>query len=849
MPGITTVNGSTSVVLVDTSVLTSNASTYVVLLSSTQTPGRAVTIRDSIGYLSTPNSIVVSTTAGVRFLDGTTKAEIKGAYGYLTVTSFSPTLWAQTNSFGFPVEQTAASFRSLTASTVTTQNIYASGFLSTGTIESKAAVVTSSFYSYGPTAVSTLIAGSLPTDPFAISTLAQGYTLGVRGSARISSSLSVGSNLSVGGAISTGSNLFVGGNISTLGSFSLGGSLTVGGAVSIPNGALYASTLSTTGFVDIGDSLTVENAVRIGSSLSVHTSISSLQYYTSSLYVTSSIQMQGKSIIYRTNDLLFTSGLFTPSISTNAVTVASNITTSSLSVTSYIDATTASFLYMSSTQIVNPSGSLSVSSILANSLTLSNTLIVPQVTTSSFEASTLAISGNLSLTGTGYLSMHTGIFSTVNTDAVFTKEAFTTRFITSNITISTLSVYSQINAPLMSTFNAQRAFINNSEGSIVTSSLQARFMTISSLLLQSGLLNTTSSTFTISTPSVYFDALTLSSLTVSSATTAAVTTKQIYMGSITDSTAPIGAYWQPTSNLSPINMSTYSGKGDFFSPLTLSNVAPVGILPGQSYPVRIDLSVTIPTPTGEFLGNTGVGTSYFKWANEPNSFLYFVYNFASTGSNIVGSQLGLNGSNQTTSFTVPAQSQNIYLPNSGNLTIYGELVGNATVNIVFGNSSNALVTYSNPSTLIQMNNGRIAWNYAFNTTTIENSLNDISTRNLYYFGTLNYTSDPKIKENIRDADLDQCHATIDRLPLYTYNMKPEYCSTFGTSAARRIGVLANQLEEILPNSVKEVTVNGATFKTVDAQQLDMAHLGATKRLIQDIKALKLQVSSLFTNNR
>jgi hypothetical protein len=296
-------------------------------------------------------------------------------------------------------------------------------------------------------------------------------------------------------------------------------------------------------------------------------------------------------------------------------------------------------------------------------------------------------------------------------------------------------------------------------------------------------------------------------------------------------------------------MSTYTGKGDFFSPLTLSNVKPAGILPGQSYPVRIDLSVTIPTPTGEFLGNTGVGTSYFKWANEPNSFLYFVYNYASTGSNIVASQLGLNGSNQTTTFTVPAQSQNIYLPNSGNLTIYGELVGNATVNIVFGNSSNALVTYSNPSTLIQMNNGRIAWNYAFNTTTIENSLNDISTRNLYYFGSLNYTSDPKIKENIRDANLDQCYQMIDRLPLYTYNMKPEYCSTFGTSAARRLGILANQLEKILPNSVKEVTVSGATFKTVDAQQLDMAHLGATKRLIQDIKALKLQVSSLFTSNR
>jgi hypothetical protein len=320
------------------------------------------------------------------------------------------------------------------------------------------------------------------------------------------------------------------------------------------------------------------------------------------------------------------------------------------------------------------------------------------------------------------------------------------------------------------------------------------------------------------------------------------------MGSYPSSNVPIGAYWRQSTFpaiTTPLNMSTIgSGLGDYFQPLVLSNVKPAGIGPGDPYAVRIDLSVTIPTATGEFVGNTGVGTSYFTWANEPNSYLYFVNNTSQSTSNIVASQLGLAGSNQTTAFTVPAASQNISLPASGNLTIYGELVGDASINIVFGNSSNALVTSAEPSTLIQMNNGRITWNYAYNTTTIENSLNDTSTRNLYYYGSLNSVSDPRVKENIELADLDQCRDIVDAVPLYTYSMRPEYCSTFGVPATQRLGIMATELEEAFTHSVRETTVQGVTLKMVDTQQLEMAHLGTTKRLIQELREIKAYLSNL-----
>jgi len=80
------VNGDTSLVLINTKDLTAGQ-TAVVLLSSVTYPGRTVTIRDSVGYLSTPQTILVSTQKGVQFADGTTQVIITQPYGYLTVTS------------------------------------------------------------------------------------------------------------------------------------------------------------------------------------------------------------------------------------------------------------------------------------------------------------------------------------------------------------------------------------------------------------------------------------------------------------------------------------------------------------------------------------------------------------------------------------------------------------------------------------------------------------------------------------------------------------------------------------------------------------------------------------------
>jgi hypothetical protein len=138
-----------------------------------------------------------------------------------------------------------------------------------------------------------------------------------------------------------------------------------------------------------------------------------------------------------------------------------------------------------------------------------------------------------------------------------------------------------------------------------------------------------------------------------------------------------------------------------------------------------------------------------------------------------------------------------------------------------------------------MQNGILKWNYALNGTTIENSLNDTSTRNLIYYGSINYVSDPRLKRNIESADLARCYSTIRDIPLHRYAFCDAYVSTFRVEDVHRIGIMADEYETFFPKSVtKHVLPGFSTIKTVDTQQLDMAHLGATQYLLKEVAELR-----------
>jgi hypothetical protein len=97
---------------------------------------------------------------------------------------------------------------------------------------------------------------------------------------------------------------------------------------------------------------------------------------------------------------------------------------------------------------------------------------------------------------------------------------------------------------------------------------------------------------------------------------------------------------------------------------------------------------------------------------------------------------------------------------------------------------------------------------------------------------------------VEAADLKRCYDIVNAMPLRRYKMKDIYISTFHVRDTHRLGFLANELEPYFPNSVveQEVALPGySTLKTIDTQQMEMAHLGATKYLIQQVSTLQLQL--------
>ena len=99
-----TITSNVNLLLVDTKVITKNGP-YIAYVSSVSIPGRIATIRDNTGYLSTPNSIIVSTLSNVLFSDGTSSFSITQPFGYLTISARDPNTWNIINTFAFPQPQ------------------------------------------------------------------------------------------------------------------------------------------------------------------------------------------------------------------------------------------------------------------------------------------------------------------------------------------------------------------------------------------------------------------------------------------------------------------------------------------------------------------------------------------------------------------------------------------------------------------------------------------------------------------------------------------------------------------------------------------------------------------------
>jgi len=248
----------TSLLNIDTLDLTK--APHVVFLSSMTNPGGLFTIRDSTGGAS-KEPIMLSTTVGIRFLDGGGKNSniftINQDFGYLTLSPTSSKSWSVLNTFAFPDSTKVANIERLTTNALIASN------MSVDRIEVINAGISSIY-----------------VDSFAIKTV-DGFSMNISSSTLHYGLFSTSGAIYTGTPISTMSNLSVGGNASILQNTTIGGTLQVGlqttltgnvgiGAANTTTNALFVSgTQSITGATYLGNTLAVTSDTTVGGKIGV----------------------------------------------------------------------------------------------------------------------------------------------------------------------------------------------------------------------------------------------------------------------------------------------------------------------------------------------------------------------------------------------------------------------------------------------------------------------------------------------------------------------------------------------------------------------------------------------------
>ena len=831
------VTASTSVVLVDTSVLGPNEST-IVFLSAATTPGQVVTVRDSLGYLSSPQSILVSTTGGVQFADGTSSLRFSQPYAAASFSAADTSNWNIINTFAFPLNNTVANVKSLTASTLVGQSINIGGGLSTAAVVADSMVVQSTV-----TVSQNLTANSLYVGAGTPPTLSSGQ-LYISGNTTVTGATSVLGNLAVAGQASISSLLTVGGQTAIGGNFTVNGDTTIGGNIATSGtGTLTVGSFAATSSATILGLATFNSNATVLSNLTVNQSTFTANATASTVTIGSGGFLQlnptGGPTLRARNDIVagqtiaaWSGPVYTPYVSSGSVQTGNTATVGILNVTGIISANTVSQVALSSAQITNANGSLTVGTLTANTLTLSNAFTANSLQASTILASSIQVQNAVTVTSpSGYLSTGTLNVSTVSTGQISSGQVVAGVLLTPAVNVSTLYVNRNIEgATNLSSVVITNAVVDNSAGRFQTATLLANTVTASTLAVQTGIIGSpstiqiTASTVNISNP--YF-----SSFTASTFQTNSLTATKLVLGAATTSNSPDFSY-DAAQGIST-NVLVTGGPGNFLTPFTLSNVIPPGQNPAVAYTTFIGFDADYkgqPPPPGMVIDYSAT----FFWAGQTNS------QIAIAGGPTLS---GASGTNLSTSGTLVQST----------FAINANLFGSSAVNVTFQFRYTPNATYIDSNTVIEFNNGRLNWNYALNGTTIQNSLNDMTTRNLFYYGSLNFASDPRIKEDICDADLARCYETIRDLPVRQFRYCSAYCSEFQVEPTPRLGLLATEVQQVFPKSVHLsdtlMPSFGEPLMTIDTQQVEMAHLGATKYLIQEVERLEAAFSTLEARGR
>lgn len=763
-------------------------------------------------------------------MDGTSSISISQPFASMSFTVLNPATWNIVNTFGFPLYNTVANVSSLTASTITGTTMNIGGNLSTNSIVANSITIQSTTQVFGPMFTSSLTVGAVSSPPI-------GFNTYIVGSANITSNAVIGGNLSVSSTAVIGGSLAVGGSVTAnngatvLGNFTIQGNLTTQGVGTIDCQTLtIQSSLNVIGPATFSSNVAIQGTLQVGQSTTATTIRTStltlnpggyIQLGTGTTVTGNSSTFPGQTVF------AVNTPIFTPFLSTQNIQASGTVSINTLEVLSTISANTVTNVFLGSANIQNQSGSLVTSSVQTNTLILSNTLITSTVLTSNLITSNIVATGSVVALSPGAFISTGAIFtSSLQVSQISTGSIVAGTIETPSIQVSSLFVSQTFNAgPGVSSINIQTANVDNSLGSILTGGITTSSLVTSSITVQTGNVYSPGQ-LVFNTPAVYMQLANLSSVNTSTLNASTLTTSRITIGA-TPGAGSNGPNFIYNSAIPSTNVLVNGGPGDYLTPYFLSNVRPAGQDPLLPYTTTIGF-------TGNYFGPQTPGlvigyTATLYWGGVTNSIL-------SLGGG--PSLYSLYGSDQTITGTLPLSS----------FSIVGTLYGNSAVNVAFGFQYSPNINSINSNAVIEFNNGRLNWNYALNGTTIQNSLNDMSIRNIFYYGSLNFASDPRIKEEIELADLKRCYDSIRDLPLRRYKYIEQYCSTFRVDRGSRLGFLATDLLLDFPKSVHFSDTLFPEFSkelmTIDTAQVDMAHLGTTKYLMERIRVLEEMALSL-----
>jgi hypothetical protein len=788
----------------NTSVIRINSSSIspIVYLSTTRVVDHFATVIDT-GYV-TPDTPIHLSTVDTLITGGQTDLYIRQPFGYISLVAVSEDEWSVVNRDPFSVN--APVIRALDAKSVT-MNTLSTTLLYSQTLESDYITLNSVTAEQGHIGTQ-----GLRFDSLNVSSNLQVSTLSVSTSQSASASL-----LDMSGTSAT-----------------IQENLTIGGPIGLQD--IRVRTITATNFyldsitTSRNTSRTIEFLTMAAPSIAVSTLIAS-NMYLGSTSITETEPSIGSSIKTSSieGDFLQAYEMSTPTIS--AKTIEGEL---------YI-------IQLSSSAIVNPLGSLSLSTLTMNSITGRD------LYGTDISASTVSLS-SITMTSEDPISV---VLQTATDDFIFldsfwsiSTNALTTGFMsTSTLSANNIStqmltgdnVFVDTVEPSKFTIQSELSLLGNlfytPKASLTTSELSTSVAHIASTrtINLSGLQSLESELLNLS--SIQVAHTSAESTSAFKASTSNIFTRNITLGNRIQ-VNPMDPRIEIDS-LTPLDLPPYqtlTGIGTYTNPVktfnTLETTVYFSIYNPSGKPLYLNLKTrhtNLPPPNANLNGGA------FGYINGVR--MYAVDNQLQQEL-IEITQLDINIGNY------PSDSLN---PSTGDNTPYFAWVVNIPsvttdeLTLWVSNNLNA-VDVASRATIdtnagLSLRQGIIEWPSTIYGVSIINPFNDIQTRSLFYTGSLQSVSDRALKRDLGEADLEACVAAA-RVPLHTYEYIPAFASTFQVEDKRRLGLLTTEVQTVLPKSISLETILGVSTEVLSTDQIRYAHLGATKYLIAEVQRLR-----------